>query len=140
MNERRTLAIATDTAIAELLTEQTKVAQRRAGHIDHLHHLADDTKRSRFSGPWTMTEAEVLAVEPEALKTWNVRTFADTVEKVEAADARLVELAHELAELETTWADNGRWSRYFLVNNTSGHVHRERSRPQPQTRSRRSAS
>lgn len=125
--ERRTLAVETDTALAALYEQVAKVQQSLAWKMDELHRQAGDEKQHRFSGPWRMTENEVLDFDASALPEWAQRSFAKALAEYEEATTKLGGLYAEIRVLDQVWRDNGMWHRYFLVTNTNGHVHRDQS-------------
>lgn len=125
--ERRVLAVETDTKLAALHGEEAKLEQRLDWALDALHRAAGDDKQHRFSGPWKMTTAEVLAFDPSGLPEWGQRDFATKLAEYHEHEVALGNKRAEIASLNRVWSDNGRWHRYFLVNNNNGHVHRDQS-------------
>ena len=127
ITDRRALAVETDTTLAALYGERTKIEQQIAWSVDALHRAVGDRTRQRFSGPWVMTLDEVLAFDTSTLAAWDQRSYSEALARYEAQTETLAANGEAIAALDRVWADNGMWHRYFLVNNNNGHVHRDQS-------------
>lgn len=127
--DRRALAIETDTKLADLAAEQAKIEVSLGHQMDALHRAVGDEKKHRFSGPWKMTDAEVLNFDSSTLTEtpWKIREFEDAHAKHYDLLVRREQNDIEMDDLNEVWAEAGYWHRYFLVDNTNGHVHREMS-------------
>lgn len=122
--DRRALAVETDTKLADLAVKEARAEQEQSWKMDELHRAVNDEKRHRFSGPWRMTDAEVLNFDTSVLPDYAQRTFERKLVEHHEILVVLENLRIEMDDLDQIWRDNGCWSRYFLVNNSNGHVHR----------------
>lgn len=122
--QSRKIAIETDTALAALHEELTKLQQRQRTQYNRLHVLSGD-KRDR-QGRWgtddeTAYRTVERTVEQGEDEPWS--GHADALDKLVEIE-RDIDLANErITELDRIWAEHG-WNRYFLVTNSNGHVHR----------------
>ncbi len=117
MTDIHTLAVDTDTRLADLHARLAKQSHYRRWAVDSLHRIAGHRKvNGRFV-------ASLSDVDPSTLSPWNQRDWADTQAKVHQHDEAINHLRDEIADLDAVWSFHGRWSRFFLVTNTNGHIH-----------------
>jgi hypothetical protein len=124
MTDLHTLAVATDTLLAELYVEAEALRSERQHTLEAIHHAAGDSKK-RTAGryqfaPWTLSHAEAIAAEPAT--PWNRDRHADSVTRLDSLDRRLADNARKASELAAIWEANGKWARFFMVS--AGHIHR----------------
>ena len=125
MTERRTLALATDTALAATHEERAAIERKIEFAVDGLHRAVRDEKQYRFSGSWKMPLADVLSFDTSGLASWDKREYDAERVKYDQAMNDLAENTAKIRDLDQVWLDSGKWHRYFLVNNNNGHVHRD---------------
>jgi uncharacterized small protein (DUF1192 family) len=144
------LAIKTDTKLADLYTEAQQVQQRIASNKASLLYMAGAKFYYRGRRRMTdMTHDEAEQIVREALDKANAlkAEYADTddpygwykeysgtlathqlrnaetaLAKLDELDEQLSVLDHEMAKLDAVWAKH-QWSRFFLVTSSSGHIH-----------------
>lgn len=117
MTDIHTLAVDTDTRLADLHARLAKQSHYRRWAVDTLHRIAGHRKvNGRFV-------ASLSDVDPSTLSPWNRRDWADTQAKVHQHDEAIRHLSDEIEDLNAVWSHHGRWSRFFLVTNTNGHIH-----------------
>jgi hypothetical protein len=121
-----------DTYLAANWTEQMKVRTHLAWAKDTVRREAGQRKTSYAAdAPWSGTYQEAVdACEANDTFTADSGTTyrssaGKALDKVENLDQQLLAL-HLLAAPGEDEYRARRWNRYFLVNNASGHVHRER--------------
>lgn len=120
MTDVRELALATDTQIAELQVLGQRHKRDAESAFATLRRAVGDTLTyTRTGSEWTMTTDEVWAAVESSTD--------DRVAALELAHHEHVVSAEsvydEIDSLNRVWADNGYWSRFYLVTNTNGHIH-----------------
>lgn len=122
----RSTIIDIDTQLAEIWRQQNRAADRIAQAEDGIRYTAGQ-KRDYRTHAWSgslieaqsTVEALAAVTENVTYRTHEAQRALDAVEEAET----LYRLARAAAEpLEATYAEY-RWSRFFIVNNTNGHVH-----------------
>lgn len=142
-----TLPFETDTALAELNTRAYGLQDR----VDSLEQTAKQQAGAKFYyrgrrrvTDMTVDEAEtILAAELAKLEAHEAATqgqegrwigysgivaphaerqVRSTLEKLEAARIEQVEVENAMMPLQATYAEH-RWSRFFLVVSSAGHIH-----------------
>jgi hypothetical protein len=131
-----TTPVEVDTRIAAIYDELARARHQIARYLYELHiHAGDkrtqlptDPGRSgRFaSGPWGMTDAEVLNLSPDTLDSFAARQFEATSREYHDLVERTNTLCTELDELDAVFIAAGGWTRFYLVTNVNGHIHRTR--------------
>jgi hypothetical protein len=138
----------TDTELAKLHGEVQYEMQKITWAEDAIHRLAGD-KRDRYTRTpvWAMPTAECIEIvlaaasryadlpaydapdRDEAVAAWDspvplhdARRGIEQVEKRSAAMTAAQKLYERIAELNAVWEEH-RWSRFFLVTSSAGHVH-----------------
>lgn len=106
------LAVKTDTELAKQFAEMHKAECRIDIAIDRVHESAGDRHLHTRNWQWGLTHAEALDL-----------SSADRVTELAAAEAEAVRINLGIQALNEVWAANGRWSRFYLVTNTNGHIH-----------------
>jgi len=126
----RALAVATDTRIAELSAEAATRRATIAKAVDTAHHLLGERPRyiSRTERVWPTTADEAVEllrakVADGDLQPWNLEPARTALAALTDAALQLAALTTAIEELDAVWADNGCWSRYFLVEANNGHIH-----------------
>lgn len=136
MSNPNTLAVETDSALADLYVEAYRLRER-LGHITndlhrhagHYHQFVSRnrgqwvTSRSDFT-PATLEQALVrIAERLPTMMAWDrdaaQRSLASRIEVLGQHEA----VFEKISELQKVWADNGRWSRFYLVTSSAGHIH-----------------
>ncbi len=115
-----------DTKLAELWGE-TQSAYRALDSLrDSIARMSgaerENWKRSR---PYVGNHAEWTAALTEKLATlqpWDVKTAENALAKQADLVAKIADLKAEAAPLEAEF-NAAPWSRFFLVQNTNGHIH-----------------
>lgn len=132
-SEHRALAVETDTKLAELDGFYAQLESRMARTINELHSIAGDRQDVIRTGrtivrSWQRTLASVLtACQTGAVESWNATVAAEVAASYADVHAKIQANRTEADKLEQVWADNGRWSRFFLVLNNNGHLHSDMS-------------
>jgi hypothetical protein len=122
----RSTIIDIDTQLAEIWRQQNRAADRIAQAEDGIRYTAGqkrDYRTHAWSGSLVEAQSTVEALaavtENVTYRTHEAQRALDAVEEAET----LYRLARAAAEpLEAIYAEY-RWSRFFIVNNTNGHVH-----------------
>lgn len=133
-----TLAVETDTALSDLYVEQYRLTARLGAIISDLHRHAGHHHQfvSRNRGVWVkarndmtrvgafeaVTGAQAKVANPNTMPwetTSATSSLAAHAEVLQAIDANQA----NITELNKVWAENGRWSRFFLVTSSAGHIH-----------------
>lgn len=117
-NELHTLAVTTDTRLAALHGERAKLAQRIASDISYLHHLAGHKRRH---GGWGET---MDGFDPATLSSWDRSQWDTHSAQIVQHEAEIAVIDSEISALDDLWV-RSRWSRFFLVLNNNGHIHRD---------------
>ena len=150
----RAVAVATDERLATLYDEAFDVSIDLRRVLDSVHRMAGDEQRPRYRGPWQMDDAEAVDAlrarlsQPYVAPTyaertpdtavgmtavidrgtgippWETRNAEQALERIETLEARQRAIAAEESDLERVYEDAGRWSRFFLVDASNGHIHR----------------
>jgi hypothetical protein len=119
-------AKASDKILAELTDAYWTASDAEDRALDALHRYAGD-KQVRYgrSTSWTMSINEALeAVQTRvAAEGFNPNREAQvrTIERYEAARAATGAALEAKLEHDKIWDENGRWNRFFLVQD--GHIH-----------------
>lgn len=71
---------------------------------------------------WNGTFAEAVAVT-EFTSEWKAKSHAESIVKRDALIVVRDSLHVIIDECNADWRANGRWSRFYLVNNSNGHIH-----------------
>lgn len=84
------------------------------------------TSVQSFDGRSAATHEDIAARAAEvqssgALAPWNQKTMDTYMGKLTDSDAKIVALRESINSAHKAWEDNGRWSRFFLVQ--GGHIH-----------------
>jgi len=124
----RELATSTDTILAEL--DRQYCAASADLTINHAltHSLLGEhpTGRGRHR-TWPTTDQEAITELKRRLNanelslSW--RTARNALTTIGELDERILSNRAEASRLDDVWEANGRWSRFFLVNANSGHIH-----------------
>lgn len=124
----RTLARETDTRLAEIYEAKARIANRTAMLISSAHSLADDHGKWEFQGRrrvhvYQLTDAAAVErCRTGQVESWDTRSAAKVVADLDAAIAEIATLGAEEATLNAIYLTH-RWSRFFVVNNSNGHIH-----------------
>lgn len=142
------LAVETDTKLLDEYIELNRTSRGIESVLNVLHDLAghrrqyrnghsaiwvrlvkrvDDTGRdTSYTTPvagWEAVETvEKLAAASETTD-WNRRKAAEALDKRHELRTRKDHIQARIDALNATWEANGRWSRFFLVTNSNGHIH-----------------
>ena len=109
------LAVDTDTRLADLLVSiaradrnlrYTNQALKRI--IGNFHSILESTPER---------EAKIESLNPYSQRAWR-----DGLAEADAYRATIRSLQDEVDALNTVWSQH-RWSRFFLVTNSNGHIH-----------------
>lgn len=116
-----------DTRIAELLKQQARIQSQQQSLAITIRHAARQTSTyDRKTGTaWSGTLAEAIdAVQARiaAGETW----YNHTLDDYDAEARKLAEVNASLLTLNELYAKH-RWSRFYLVLNNNGHIHRDTS-------------
>jgi hypothetical protein len=122
--ELHQLAVATDTRLAELYQKDFRLrtdiqweAERIARMIHtHGHEREELARKIRF------IETTVDTLEPQ-LSEWGQLQFADAVKRLKEKFEQRNAVAEERRPLDALYQQH-QWSRFFLVTNTNGHIHK----------------
>jgi len=116
-----------DTRLAELAEMQYRLTQTMGWQADQIHDCAGDKKVApertdtygrRPERQWQMTFAEAVATCESSADSWRQSAAA----KYRVMADEMSALRAEQTELHIVWYE-WRWSRYFFVTNTNGHIH-----------------
>jgi hypothetical protein len=90
-----------DTQLAALYSALSKAENRRKGVVRAIRRL----------------------LSQRSLAPWEELSLADYNKSLGSCEKEIARLSDSIAPLQAEWVARGRWARYFLVNNTGGHVH-----------------
>lgn len=113
------LAVETDTKLAELYHELLRHEARLIDTLDDLRRLAGQRKSHQG---WNGSVREALDFVPT--NEWNKSEQERLLAKRQELSTAIAQNMSENQALENVWKANGRWSRFFLVLNNNGHIHR----------------
>lgn len=129
----RTLAVETDTRLAELDEEYGRLAADGDRSANAIHRYAGDKQDESFVRrqrvwTWRRDFADVLAAcqTGEGVDPWDVRPAAEQAAKHAGIVAKIKANRAEAGSLEAIHDQHG-WSRFFLVLNNNGHLHSDMS-------------
>lgn len=124
-----TLAVDTDTREATLHGTAYELQQTIASAASTIKQYAG-AKRTHRGYSMTLAEAEATITAdgftPSRSVEWWGRQGGDVDQArgiITEARTTLADVRSKIAECEQIWRDNGRWTRFFLVTNTNGHIH-----------------
>lgn len=125
------LAVETDTHIAALYNRLDRVETEQAYADNAAHYMAGDRGKLGYGGRRTFALSHIdawlrvasLARGADEYHLTISKRPSDLLAKRDELDARRAQIREEIARLERVWATNGRWSRFFVVTSSSGHVH-----------------
>lgn len=126
----RALAVATDTELAELDRTYARLDAEQQRQGNAVHRYAGDKQDETWCGRrrvrlWRLTDAEVLAAcqSGEGVRSYDRARAAEAAAAVVLVTEALKANRAMATRLEQVWADNGHWSRFFVVMNSNGHIH-----------------
>jgi len=122
--ELHQLAVATDTRLAELYQQDFRLRtdiQWEAGNIARMIH-SNTWDREELAQKIRFIETTVDTLEPQ-LSEWGQLQFNDAVKRLKEKFEKRKAVAEERRPLEAIYQQHG-WSRFFLVTNTNGHIHK----------------
>lgn len=105
-----------DRNVAAAQRDLAIVSSRRVEVLEDLHYAVGD-RYDRRGLVWLMTSAEVLAAA-------EARGLDDLLEDYRDAADEVASALEILDGLRAEFDAAGGWSRYYLVENTGGHIHR----------------
>ena len=120
-------AVEIDTELADLYTERAKRQNVLSDTRQSLHYALriNKTKQGR-SWVWPFSLNEVVAKAEaklaEGWSTYDADRVRKMIDNIPAAQAAVNEVTVKIDALEALH-DEHQWSRFFLVNNTNGHIH-----------------
>ena len=130
LSPARRLAVDTDTARAELDATYAKLDNRMTAATNDVRRLAGAKRRqvTRTIERWDMTVAEAMdnvtaKLESGTYPAYDAPRAQRSVDAVNRYRSEMDANRDAAAELDQVWADNGRWSRFFLVQASNGHIH-----------------
>jgi hypothetical protein len=117
-----------DTRLADLHTASQKAAQDFLQALARVHWAAGD--RQQYHGRrqvWTMTpdEAEAGAKQvaaDDSVRVWTRREAEEALDALQAAREEQERIREQCRPLNEEW-DRRKWSRFFLVTSSNGHIH-----------------
>ncbi len=124
-----------DTQLADLYQQEQRDRQALIAALNYVHRALGERPlrigRSRSTWPTTDTAAlddiRAKAAAGERLDlSHSFRSFADVVASYDAALAALTAVRRAQEPLDAEYARRP-WSRFFLVQNNGGHIHRDLS-------------
>lgn len=121
-------AVEIDTRLAEIWQERGNLGvkiEQMSGYLAYLIGL--EQKRDRKHWRYVESPAQILELAQQGLAddtipTWHRRNVEDYITKVTEARERYAALGEEAKPLDALY-DANRWQRFFLVQNTGGHIH-----------------
>ena len=114
-------AVVVDTLLAKTYTELADVHYNIEREENQLHRLAKHTYDRKVRS-WTGTLDDAIAYS-DFVSDWERNGHAGCIEKRTELLAQRAELLSTINVCNTNWELNGRWSRFYLVTNTNGHIH-----------------
>ena len=134
LSPARRLAVDTDTARADCDGVYARLSNRAAAIANDVRRLAGAKRRqvTRTREEWDMTVDEALAAIPARIASGDIAPYATagamrSMESMRTVRAEIRANRDEADRLDGIWADNGRWSRFFLVQASNGHIHSDLS-------------
>lgn len=125
----RALAVETDTKLAELDAAYATLAASRSSVLSTVRRLNNERavyrgRQRTFDTPASESVDNLRAkLAAGDLKPWDVETAERALNTLAQLDEKMQANRLAAEQLEEIWADNGYWSRFFLVLNTNGHIH-----------------
>lgn len=119
-----------DEQIEALELQGQRIGQTISTLVTAAHHTLGERKEriGRGKAAWPTGDAEaVAALRKVAVDSAHpaAPTAADLLAKLDAALADLAAIDRQVQELEAIYAEH-RWSRFFIVISSDGHIHRNR--------------
>lgn len=112
-------------------TDMTNPTEMTPAEIDtllsKLYEAADTKSLQHGNIARSLKKHEDAAGESQVMQEWRQTRIKDMMARLHDINAALTWIDDATAPLEAEFNARGRWSRYFLVRNSNGHVHRERS-------------
>jgi len=108
-----------DSQLAALYTERNQQADAIVHQGHRVHSIAGDSREGR-SRSWKMSFADAKAAAKERAMPWD--KLDEILASIAAANARVLEILAEQKPLDEIFVEH-RWSRFFLVTSSDGHVH-----------------
>lgn len=122
--ELHQLAVATDTRLSELYQQDFRLRtdiQWEAGNIARMIH-SHGHEREELASKIRFVETTIDTLQPQ-LSEWGQLQFNDAVKRLKEKFEQRKAVAEERRPLEAIYQQHG-WSRFFLVTNTNGHIHK----------------
>lgn len=121
-----TTPVEVDTELAVLHVALERLQERRGWQVDTILGIADGRRvyRGRRRG-WDITLEDALARLAGKMDERDVRygrTPRQALEELAAIDREIAENRAEADKLEAVYQEH-RWSRFFVVTSSAGHVH-----------------
>lgn len=110
------LAVETDTRLAELHQRRTLARQNVDSCVYSLHLIAG---HRRFNGGFN---DRVEDVDTSTFDTYTLNRWLTESARLDHHRLTVVELTNDIEALNKVWWQH-RWSRFFLVTNSNGHIH-----------------
>jgi hypothetical protein len=111
-----------DTALADAYERLMEASAKIGQALDALHSYAGDRRAYQGKRPvWKMTEEEVRAAGP---KPYYAESWEKTLARVDQGRADYQATRDEIAALDEKYTG---WTRFYLVQNVGGHIHRNRN-------------
>jgi hypothetical protein len=148
MSNPHTLAVETDNALADLYGRIEQSLVKIGWHEDTIRRAAGQERvsTSRTRGYWAVSRKDrTVAKLADALTTvaallienaddsdyampftgsgLNLGQVRRAVATRDQLQAEVAEISVQIKALEEVWRTNGRWSRFFLVTSSAGHIH-----------------
>ena len=112
-------AVEVDTRLAETYKHLATTNYHIERAEDAIHRAVGHTYNR---GYWSGTLEEALIVT-EFAHTWDARGHAEGIESRNRLVVTRDALRVIIKACNDDWRDNGRWSRFYLVTNSNGHIH-----------------
>lgn len=110
------LAVDTDTRLADL-HQQRATIHRNIENAEYSLHLIAGHRRS--NGVFT---EKLWDVDTSAFDEYRLNRWLDDVARIDHLRLKVLELTNDIDAYSAIWVHH-RWSRFFLVTNSNGHIH-----------------
>lgn len=128
MNPKTATPTEIDTALAALYGRQLAAEARIEGARDAVHRIAGDRgrqvsrNRKEYKLPYEVAENKAIEFVVVNWESTDGKAAKRVLDGITAARDELAKIEEEAAPLEAEFAAR-RWSRFFLVTSSNGHIH-----------------
>jgi hypothetical protein len=115
-------AVTIDTALAKTYEDLAKAQYELESIKNNVRRLAGQTYTWRTTKQWSGSYADAVA-HTQFNSEWQAKGHADAVYGAQQQLATVEAIWSDANALNGKWIEGGRWSRFYLVCNSNGHIH-----------------